>query len=115
MAIDDAGSIDVVSTDPQTGRVLLDIADHLDWVDEDRHLLMLEAKINAYISFIESGQLLESHPEAEGRQPEIHVACLHSPSVRARQFYHEASSVLAKIGITLSYRQSHFNSPSHAR
>jgi hypothetical protein len=48
-------------------------ADSWDWVDEKNHLLALQAKLNAYFEFIQSGQIHESFPEAAGRRIVINV------------------------------------------
>nr|WP_211171156.1 DUF6572 domain-containing protein [Bacillus sp. DNRA2] len=41
------------------------IADHLDWENELQHLKLLQDKINAYISFIESGQVYSVYHDAK--------------------------------------------------
>jgi hypothetical protein len=55
MTIEDAGVVDAATI--RAGSVVLVISDHLDWVDERQHLLMLQGKINDYISFVESGEV----------------------------------------------------------
>ena len=58
MPIDDLSVVDAISLDPH-GVVNLTIFDARDWVDEGRHLLAIQEKINTYFNFIQSGQLLE--------------------------------------------------------
>ena len=53
MSVVDNKTVDGVAlTDDKKGIILL-ITDHLEWKDEYQHLIMLQAKINAYISFLE--------------------------------------------------------------
>ena len=56
MSVVDNKTVDGVAlTDDKKGIILL-ITDHLEWKDEYQHLIMLQAKINAYISFLEEKQ-----------------------------------------------------------
>ena len=114
MAVDNARVVDVVSVSEGAGEVLLDIADHLDWSHERAHLLMLEKKINAYLEFIESGQLIEAYPDACGKVPVIHIACYHPPTTAARAFFDDVRRIVEMEGVKLTYKHSHFNSPPQA-
>lgn len=113
MAVNDSSVVDVVSIDPLKQSVVLDIADHLDWTEEQKHLLALESKINAYLEFIQSGQLVDVYPDAKGKHPIIHVACYHKPTKSAVIFFNEVDQMLVADGIRLTYKHSHFNSPPH--
>ena len=56
LSVVDNKTVDGVAlTDDKKGIILL-ITDHLEWKDEYQHLIMLQAKINAYISFLEEKQ-----------------------------------------------------------
>jgi hypothetical protein len=114
MAVDNPKTVDVVSVDRATGEVVLDITDHLDWSDEKGHIMMLQNKINAYASFIESGEFESSYPSAKGRPPVIHVACMNKPTSFAIRFFDLVRDSLEPAGIRFSYRQSHFNSSPEA-
>ena len=51
MSVVDNKTVDGVTlTDDKKGIILL-ITDHLEWKDEYQHLIMLQAKINAYRDF----------------------------------------------------------------
>ncbi len=58
MSILETDKIDMIATRPDSNVVKLVVSDHLDWDDVDGHSSMLQAKINTYISFVETGQLL---------------------------------------------------------
>lgn len=66
MSIMESNKIDAIAVDKENNRVVLMIADHLDWEYEGIHLKMIQDKVNAYISFIESGQIYEAYPKAKG-------------------------------------------------
>lgn len=58
MSIIDKDKIDSIGINKDNGKVILEISDHLDWSCEYEHLVMLQDKINSYLSFIESGDQL---------------------------------------------------------
>jgi hypothetical protein len=72
VAVDDPDTIDIMSISP-SGAVVLTIVDHLDWTDSTSHQYILQAKMNRYLAFIESGEILEHHPDADDRGVVIEV------------------------------------------
>ena len=87
MAIEKADVVDAVGIERATGDVVLTIADSLDWdSSETEHLQMLQEKLNAYLRFIESGELHESYPDAAGRRPVISLVGRCEPSAAALRF-----------------------------
>ena len=78
MAVDDPNSVDIMSIDPQ-GAIILTIADDLDWNDSRAHQYTLQTKMNRYLAFIESGEILEHHPDAGTRRIVIRVVTMTEP------------------------------------
>ena len=68
MSLDNLHAVDAISTDKLGTTITLTIFDALDWGEEGKHLLALQNKLNTYFSFIQSGQILESYPNANGKQ-----------------------------------------------
>jgi len=67
MSIDQADTIDFATVDKASGDLLLTISDHLLWDEnENGHLILLQNKLNAYLRFIESGEVFEKVPDAKG-------------------------------------------------
>src|SRR6266540_2021756 len=66
MSISETDKIDVIGIDSASGDVILTVSDHLDWEDVGTHLLQLQEKLNTYLAFIESGEMLESYPKSAG-------------------------------------------------
>ncbi|MGY2289173.1 DUF6572 domain-containing protein [Pseudomonas sp. SDO528_S397] len=86
--------------------IVLAISDHLGWHDateQGEHLLMLQAKINAYVAFIESGEMGTEIPEALGKSPVIQVLGLHELSEQGELFIDRAAKVLEQIDIGLEF------------
>lgn len=53
MSVEQLDVVDVISTDRETGHVILTISDHLDWSDSVQHQTILQAKFNKYLAFVE--------------------------------------------------------------
>lgn len=103
MAIDDLDKIDLLVTDKEKNFVRLIIADHLDWeeFDEGDHLELLQDKINAYLHFVEDGQLIRTRPDLEGVPVVIRVDAKYPPSKEASKFYRLAGPLVAEAGVSL--------------
>jgi hypothetical protein len=104
LTVEDTQRIDIIGVDGKSGDVVLTIADHLDWSDEYDHLKALQEKLNTYLAFIESGQMNESYPSAQGRKPVIDVVFKYEPSSMALDFLERASPMAAAVGAELRSR-----------
>jgi hypothetical protein len=102
MSIAQHDKVDILFRDDK-GRGVLVIADHLDWdeFDEGDHLLLLQAKINTYLEFIESGQLAKAHPDWKGLPIVIQVDAMYEPNKKALKFYRSAGKAVAEAGVSL--------------
>ena len=104
MSIEHADEIDAIGLETASGKVILTISDHLDWLDEKEHLLALQEKLNAYIRFVESGELLTAYPNAAKRKPVIDlVTRLELPQAGVR-FLDRVRPMLDSAGIELRTR-----------
>lgn len=65
MTIEQLDKVDVIANDNE--KVILVISDHLEWDDQNEKLLLLQDKLNLYLSFIESGEIFEQYPIAKGK------------------------------------------------
>ncbi|MBX0293097.1 hypothetical protein K3G63_21815 [Hymenobacter sp. HSC-4F20] len=97
MSVDQIDTIDFISTSPEL-EVVLTISDHLSWGEAD-HLSLLENKLNTYLQFIESEQLLEAYPEAKGRPVVIQLMVQSEPPQDAFTFLLQAQKVITNGGI----------------
>jgi hypothetical protein len=100
VSVDQPRNIDIVSIN-KDGNVVLTISDHLDWADTIHHQLILQAKFNAYLAFVESGEILEQYPKSEGRAIIFKVVFKFSPDIEGRKFLAKAKEVIKSAGFDL--------------
>ena len=106
MSVSDADKIDFIGLDPLTGVVVLSISDHLNWAeDNDDHLVSLQDKINAYLSFVESGEIYEKFPVLAGKAVNIRIVGKFDLAGEGLKFFKLASDLIRKAGFTLSFRK----------
>jgi hypothetical protein len=104
MAVDQCDVVDFVH-ETGGGEIWLTISDHLPW-DEGflEHLFVLQEKLNTYLRFIESGELIQRYPEAMGRRVVINLGCQFPPSDSAQRFIDYASTIITEAGIGFQLR-----------
>jgi hypothetical protein len=99
MSVSDPKVIDLIGVERITGNVVLTLTDHLDWSDTHHHLVLLQEKVNTYLRFIESGELLSAYPDAKGRSVVIGIVAKYLPSADGERFLKGVESTIAKAGI----------------
>jgi hypothetical protein len=102
MSIDNPDVVDFISIEAATGKVVLTIADHLSWGEKsDEHLKLLKEKLNTYLEFIKSGELLEAYPKAKNREVLISVVGKFPLNEEAAEFYKNAASITDRMAVAL--------------
>jgi hypothetical protein len=101
MSVEQLDVVDVMSIDPNSGHVVLTISDHLDWSDTEQHQQILQRKFNAYLAFVESGEILQRYPEAKGRSVMFDVVFKYRPDQEGRNFLGRARQVIESAGFSL--------------
>ena len=102
MAIDQPDVVDLVTIDKLSGDVLLSISDHLPWGDlESAHLVLLQSKLNRYLSFVESGDMVDRFPETSGRKIVINLVCKFPPSEEGINLIQNATAAIRQAGFDL--------------
>jgi hypothetical protein len=105
MSLDNLEVVDTVGTEKDSGTIVLTIFDYWDWDDDQRgHLLALQAKLNAYFAFVESGQIYESYPSSVGRVLRIDVITRYPIPDIAVSFLQKAAAVASQLNITIAHR-----------
>ncbi len=104
MSIEQSNTVDFIGEENATGTVVLTIADHLSWDREYEHLSMLQAKLNAYLAFVESGEIADKY-SVEGKQIRIDIVGQFPLSEKAFDFLLKAQLEVEKAGFTLTWRQ----------
>jgi hypothetical protein len=103
MSIDQPGKIDIISTNEQ-GNVVLHIADYLEWDSENEHILLLQDKINAYLQFIQSGQIFEEYPAAVNNQISIEIVFKHDPPQSSLTYLNRFKEIADELSFPFSWR-----------
>ena len=101
MSILETNKIDMVATRPDSRVVRLIITDHLDWDDVETHSRLLQEKVNAYLDFVETGQVnrLPGHRIPSSPEFRIILAVPQLPSPEAQDFLSQVRQFLAGISI----------------
>jgi len=104
MSIDQAGKIDFIGTDEKSNSVILTISDHLDWDDSENHLLLLQKKLNNYLTFCESGEIFEIYPNAKGKNLVIEIIGKQPLNQKGSDFLEEAKIIIKETNIKLRFK-----------
>jgi hypothetical protein len=104
MSLDNLEVVDTVGTERDSGTIVLTIFDAWDWDDQEQHLLALQAKLNSYFRFVESGQIYEAYPSAVGRALRIDVISRYSVPDIALTFLEKAAAVSSQLNIAITHR-----------
>ena len=72
--IENTDTIDGLAYEQETSILILLLADGMDWSDMNRHLLLLQEKLNTYILYIDSRQYEEKYTDV--KKIEIRVSFL---------------------------------------
>src|SRR5690349_4720495 len=102
MTIEQRNVVDIIGVNEKSGRVVLAVSDHLEWSDDSEHLMMLQDKLNDYLSYIESGELYESFPKATGKEIEIRVVHKFVPNKEGEKFLRIAGEIVRESGFHFS-------------
>ncbi len=104
MSIAQTNIVDFISID-KDGHVVLTISDHLEWDSENKHLVLLQKKLNAYLRFIESGELLKEYPAALERNVVLSLVARCQPSKDAALFLERTKESLKIAGYHFQFAQ----------
>ena len=103
MSVVETDNIDAIGVDNEMQRVFLSIIDPLVWDDENVHLFTLQEKINTYLYFIESGELLKAFPDSKDFAVSIELVLMHVPSDSAVTFFDKTIQILLDKEIVFTF------------
>jgi len=101
VSVEETDVIDIIGINRETGHIVLTISDHLDWSDSIAHQTFLQKKFNAYLAFVESGEILQKYPDAKNRSVVFRVVFQTSPDKAGRAFLDRAMKVIESAGCSL--------------
>jgi hypothetical protein len=103
MAVDQADVIDVAGISNSTGEMVLTISDHLDWSNTIEHQTVLQKKLNAYLAFVESGEVFQKFPDAKDRSIVFRVVFKFKPDKEGSLFLIRARAVIESAGFGFNH------------
>lgn len=102
MSVIETDKVDGMGKSKKNGELILLITDHLDWENEQEHLIALQNKINSYLEFIESKQYKETNPNNDFDNFVIEIHFKNSMSENCLKFLdvvaNQAEQFNTKIG-----------------
>ena len=106
MAIDNPNIIDGIAIDKERNAIVLLLTDHLLWEGEDalsefEHLNLLQDKINAYISYLESRQYEETYPTEQFSFAIIEIHFKYSVTENCEKFLNKVQNQIGQLGIKI--------------
>lgn len=110
MRLTDANTVDYLGVEKDTGYAVLTLVDDCDWVDEIQHLSLLQAKVNRYFDFIDSGEVYEQLRETTGREVapatpvRINILAKYEPSDEGNRFLEHVAGVAEDAGVHFSFK-----------
>ena len=107
MTIEEAGKVDIVALPRNRREVILLVADHLPWSDDEQgrleHAFLLQEKLNDYLRYVESGDLYRDFPNAKGRKVVFLVGHKYEIPRDVNMVLSRMQEFLADVGIELRF------------
>ena len=93
--------LDLITTDPASGDVLLVMIERRPWGAHPQQLRQIEEKINRYMAYVLDGFLAEHHPQYVGRRVRLRLDCAEAPDGEAERFVAAAQHAAQAHGLDL--------------
>lgn len=100
--LENPGVLDAFAHDTREDKLVLAMYETRPWQGEDRQLLQLQEKLNAYLSFVLDGELADAFPQLVGKPLEIQLRTIHEPEERAWE-------LISRIREQLGFQQIKFD------
>ncbi len=102
MSIEQKDKVDMITQLNDT--VVLVITDDLQWDEKNQKLLLLQDKLNSYLTFVDSGQLAQKYPAFANRSVQIRIISKYPPNDDAKKFLGIASQKVKQAGYVLAHQ-----------
>ena len=110
--VEHAGIIDALVHDPETDLITLTMVEPRPWDGSDLRLFQLQEKVNAYLSFVLDGEMVEDYPALEGKKLRIQLDCATAPDGKTLKFLKVVRDQIAFQGIDLQVRAAQLGTES---
>jgi Family of unknown function (DUF6572) len=91
--------VDLISEDVANDEVVLVMLEQRRWGSEPEQLRQLEAKFNAYLSYVMGGYLVKQYPQYADRGVRFQLDCVENPRSEDLAFFTAMSNFAAGEGI----------------
>ena len=102
MTIEQTDKIDFIG-ESESGNIVLTVSDHLEWDKENEKLFLLQEKINSYLAFLESDEVLEHYPNSKYQAYIINIVSKYKPTEEAEKFLSLAKEAIIEAGFNLKW------------
>lgn len=97
MSVVEKDKIDGIATSGDGKTLMILLSDHLDFENEEIHLLTLQDKINAYLGFIESKQYNDIYPDKTFENIIIQIHFKYKISANCKKFIDVVNSQVSVL------------------
>jgi hypothetical protein len=104
MGLENRRTIDAAGIETSSGTIVLSILDSWTWANETQHLTALQEKLEAYLDFIEGGEVANLYADAANRRITIDVIFRVPPVSGVEGLLQKASTSCAQLGVELRSR-----------
>lgn len=104
MSLRDVDAIDYIGMNILFKRVSIGIFDDLDWRNEKEHQDRLTKKIDHYIRYLRSGELLLNYPKARRYEIMIEYVSMHTMTPSAQKFWESRERLIRASGFSVRMR-----------
>ena len=91
--------VDLVALDEANDEVVLVMLEERPWGSDPQQLRQLEAKFNAYLSYVLGGHLVQQYPVYAERGVRFQLDCVENPRSEDLAFFNAVSNFAAGEGI----------------
>lgn len=104
MSVTETNKIDGIGIDKEDNTLVFLITDHLTWlIEEYKHLKLLQAKLNAYVAYIESKQYKSVYHGREFDKFRIEIAFKYQCTENCMRFLAAGRNQLKSRNIDVKY------------
>jgi hypothetical protein len=105
MGLEDSSTVDAVGVERESGAFVLTLLDSWTWDEPEHHLMALQAKLEAYLDFIESGEIYSACPDAREKEIVIDVISRVSLPAEGTELLERLVTVAGEMGVRVRTKQ----------
>ena len=110
MTIEQENIVDFISINNEKNYLTLTISDHLEWDEMGEKLIILQNKINTYLAYIESDEILEKYPKSKYQTIVISLVSLEEPNEEGVKFLNLVAPAIEDAGFKFEHMVTNENS-----